>query len=59
MKNAFDALQAELNDPRFEVNMPGRNVTAMHMKQKSKKIAHKNERRSKDARKSWKNEDNT
>jgi hypothetical protein len=35
-----------------------RNVTAMHSKQKSKVIAHKNDRRSKDARKSksWMNE---
>lgn len=34
-----------------------RNVVAMHAKQKSKKFAHKNARRAKDAKKSWKRDE--
>jgi hypothetical protein len=36
-----------------------RNPHAVACKKKSKKIAHKNNRRSKDARKSWKNEEHS
>jgi hypothetical protein len=34
-----------------------RNLVASVMKQKSKKIAHKNDRRNKDAKKHWKHEE--
>ncbi len=34
-----------------------RNVTAMHMKLTSKQFAHKNDRRAKDVRKSWRREE--
>jgi hypothetical protein len=36
-----------------------RNPHAVACKKKSKKIAHKGDRRAKDARKSWKNEEHT